>query len=210
MIPGGTRFIGISESVNLTERKSSGLNAETQPYTMDDITSTVRPYKVFTALLTQNGGDGNDSVVGDQTINVGVTYIIDYLIPGDNLIPYGAPNNEVGTSFVCNQEISNWGNPLSQLSFNSGAPIATVLENTIGNVWFTFQNNGEYFAESDGLFIDNKTATFGGYYDADLEVGFRFGDQGYGSNSEVFLRTNDGPPSNSILQETPIEIRVYS
>jgi len=37
MIPNGTRFIGISESVDLTERKSEFSNSQTEPYTIEDI-----------------------------------------------------------------------------------------------------------------------------------------------------------------------------
>lgn len=40
IVPSTTRFIGISPSVNLTERKSSTINAETEPYTMQDIIDT--------------------------------------------------------------------------------------------------------------------------------------------------------------------------
>ena len=40
-VPSGTRFIGISDRVNLTERKSAGLNADTQPYTIDDLVNTI-------------------------------------------------------------------------------------------------------------------------------------------------------------------------
>lgn len=40
IVPSTTRFIGISPSVNLTERKSSTINAETEPYTMQDIVDT--------------------------------------------------------------------------------------------------------------------------------------------------------------------------
>jgi hypothetical protein len=40
-VPSGTRFIGISERVNLTERKSALLNSETQPFTIQDIADTV-------------------------------------------------------------------------------------------------------------------------------------------------------------------------
>ena len=36
-IPAGTRFIGISENVNLKEKKSAVLNNETQPYTIEEI-----------------------------------------------------------------------------------------------------------------------------------------------------------------------------
>jgi len=40
-IPANTRFIGISERVNLTDRKSAQSNAETEAYTMQDIADTV-------------------------------------------------------------------------------------------------------------------------------------------------------------------------
>ncbi len=40
-VPSGTRFIGISTNVNLTERKSAVLNAETQPYTIQDLVDTI-------------------------------------------------------------------------------------------------------------------------------------------------------------------------
>lgn len=40
-VPSGTRFIGISERVNLTERKSAVLNSDTQAYTIQDLADTV-------------------------------------------------------------------------------------------------------------------------------------------------------------------------
>jgi hypothetical protein len=40
-VPSGTRFIGISGNVSLKERKSAVLNAETQPYTIEDLAATV-------------------------------------------------------------------------------------------------------------------------------------------------------------------------
>jgi hypothetical protein len=44
-VPLGTRFIGIAPQVNLTERKSALINAETQPYTIDEIASAgVNPF----------------------------------------------------------------------------------------------------------------------------------------------------------------------
>lgn len=39
----GTRFIGISENVNLKERKSAVINAETQPFTAQDIANFIGP-----------------------------------------------------------------------------------------------------------------------------------------------------------------------
>ena len=40
-VPSGTRFIGIATSVDLVERKSSVLNEQTQPYTIEDIVLSV-------------------------------------------------------------------------------------------------------------------------------------------------------------------------
>lgn len=36
-IPAGTRFIGISTTADLTERKAASQNALTQPYTIEDL-----------------------------------------------------------------------------------------------------------------------------------------------------------------------------
>lgn len=42
-VPSGTRFIGIASSVDLTERKSAVLNKQTEPFTIEDIASTIGP-----------------------------------------------------------------------------------------------------------------------------------------------------------------------
>ena len=41
IISSDTRFIGISTSVNLTERKSALINSQTEPYTMQDFVDTI-------------------------------------------------------------------------------------------------------------------------------------------------------------------------
>ena len=64
IIPPSTRFIGISERVDLTERKSSYINNETEPYTMDDIASTVAVPFVNSGLYSQTA---NSPVVTNTT-----------------------------------------------------------------------------------------------------------------------------------------------
>jgi hypothetical protein len=76
MIPEGTRFIGISPNVNLTEKKSAVLNAETQPYTLDDI----RGYKVYTALASQTGTSAPTAIVLENTL--GASGSFSYQAPG--------------------------------------------------------------------------------------------------------------------------------
>ena len=65
IIPSDTRFIGISPGVNLVEKKSNQLNAETQPYTMQDI------------IDTAGGNDGSLQIEGSVTIDSTLRYVVD-------------------------------------------------------------------------------------------------------------------------------------
>jgi hypothetical protein len=197
--------IGWSQESNLLWYILKQLNKLTS------IIFNIKPtYKVYTALLTQSGGSNPSYTLGDELLNKGYTYTIVNLEAGDDLIPYGAPNNDVGTSFVCNQEIGNWGNPLSTLSFNSGAPVVTVLENTIGNIWFSYSDTGVYYINSDEKFIEAKTYLSGkGWVNgADENIRYNIGWQDI--NSLVITTTNNISLDNSLLYNTPIEIKVYS
>jgi len=213
-IANDTQFIGISPTIDLTGKKSAILNAQTEPVTMADITSTVRPYKVFSALLTQSGGDNPD---GDSNfpLVIGRTYQIVNPIPeyilGD-FTNVGAPNNEIGTYFIATGTTPNsWGENISLL-FNTGAPVATVLENTIGNVWFSYSDDGAYSCYLQNAPY-NKTYT---------NYQFIFTTDSYGNamcklatedDNLVTISTRDattGIPTNDKLPfQTPIEIRVY-
>ena len=126
---------------------------------VEDFAAQIAPqpaYKVYTALLTQNGGNGQQNIEsGDLTI--GVTYrIIDQAGGTWDFTNVGAPNNNIDTYFVATGTTPNsWGNGI--LSYNTGAPVVTVLENTIGNIWFTYSDAGIYKVDSSGLFTDGKT-----------------------------------------------------
>jgi len=68
IVPNDTRFIGISPSVNLTERRSARINRETQPVSMQDITDSIRPYKVYTAIVTVWDNDAPTAIELENTI----------------------------------------------------------------------------------------------------------------------------------------------
>lgn len=148
-ISGADKLIG-TDSAN---------NNETKNFTIQEISDFVGlgPYKVYTALLTQSG-EGNilEKVQGD-TLVLGVTYFI--FINEDNvdLTIFGAPNSNEGTYFVCTQAGSLPGAVNISLQYNTGAPVVTVLENTMGDIWFGFNADGEYQAFSDNLFPLDKT-----------------------------------------------------
>ena len=171
-------------------------------------TITISNYKVYTALLTQSGGDDIQVINWDDdpnTLTIGVTYTITENDNNTDFISVGSPNNNVGTSFVATSTIVNWpvgpstGN--NQVLYNTGAPVVTVLENTIGNIWFTYQDVGNYFVNSDGLFITNKTyIDFGGFYGGDNWINI------YDNSNVIELFGSN----NGILANIPIEIRVYN
>ena len=178
-------------------------------------TTTLPVYQVFTALLTQSGGDNLVFMSDDIYLVKGVTYnIVANDVPNFNFVPYGAPNNNNGTKFVANETITFLGITDCSLSYNTGAPVATVLENTIGNVWFTYDNVGNYGINSNGLFILNKswTPTIQIFNDT---AGLRDGEAceiRQASSNQYFIATYDqtGAPVDSKLSNTPIEIRVYN
>lgn len=212
MIPNGTRFIGIAPEVDLTERGSALLNKRTEPYTIDDI----RGYKVFTALLTQSGGDDNISF-NSGFLTIGVTYLIYDSFLGTDFTNVGAPNNNIGTYFVATGTTpANWGDVpegAGVLTYNPGAPVVNVLENTIGNVWFSYLGVGSYSVNSDGLFTENKTIGFITFNNC-CEYGL--GDKPFlavnpSSVNSVYIESvSDGVSTDSVIQNTPIEIRLYN
>jgi hypothetical protein len=118
-------------------------------------------YKVYTALLTQSGDSSiSDKVQGDS-LDVGVTYTIASNTENADLTIFGAPNSNVGTSFVCTTAgvLPSIGN--ISLTYDTGAPVATVLENTIGNIWFTYNSVGSYIVTLANVgFQQNDTALF--------------------------------------------------
>jgi hypothetical protein len=176
--------------------------------------STPPKYKVFTALLTQSGGNNPDTIPGNGgTLDAGYTYLIIDNPDNYDLTLYGAPNNLPGTYFICANSILNlpYTNSL-QIGVNYGAPVATVLENTIGNVWFTYDGVGNYSVKSSNLFLENKTTLSINLMGDDVGTGYIC--LGYINTTESLGITTGteigGSQDNVLTWKTPIEIRVYN
>jgi hypothetical protein len=116
-------------------------------------------YLVYTALLTQSGGDDPQSYINTDngSLVIGVTYEITNYQSGDNFTNVGAASNANGVKFVATGTTATSWSGATELNYNNGAPIVTVLENTIGNIWFTYADVGAYYVNSDGLFTSNKS-----------------------------------------------------
>ena len=175
-------------------------------------TTAAPAYRVFTALLTQSGGDNPLNYCSDDPypLTIGVTYTISVADGTADFTNVGAPNNNLGTSFVATGTTPNsWGTAGDNcLLYNTGAPVATVLENTIGNVWFGYFALGTYILNSDSLFTNNKFALFMGNMVADVDTNISCT---YSNNSVVYMNVvQSNNSSDNLLINTPIEIRVYN
>lgn len=172
-------------------------------------------YKVYTALLTQTGGNENVYVSYNESLIIGVTYLIDNNDGGTaDFTNVGAPNNNSGTYFVATGTTpTSWGDNLSaEIFYNAGAPVATVLENTIGNIWFTYGGTGQYYLNFNETFDVTKIYCQGDSRSED-GTGFRVTSL-YGGYPNAVLITTTLPvasqQSDDLLSFTPIEIRIYN
>ena len=215
-IPLNTQFIGLAATVDTTERRSATINAESAAYTMQDIVDTTRPYKVYTALLTQSGDDNQNVFISSGLLTIGVTYLIDEIIAGTpDFTNVGAPNNNQGTYFVATGTTPNsWGDEVT-LVYVAAAPVATVLENTIGNIWFTYQDAGVYVVNSDALFTSNKTIISfmpSIYIESPSDIYNFTGYQGDVNVITLLSTYNYNQANNQFggYGQTAIEIRVYN
>ena len=208
-----SRQIGWGTEENLLWQISKQLEYLTG-VTYKSLSELAPTYKVYTALLTQSGGD-NPSDIMNSPLTIGVTYTINNYNPSYTLGDFtnvGAPNNNIGTPFVATGTTPNdWGSGIV-LVYNEGTPVVTVLENTIGNIWFTYDDVGFYYVKSNGLFIDNKTAVFIGPLDLNASTPIVQTDHSSNDSSTYFIVTSDtnGNGANGMLFNTPIEIRVYN
>lgn len=172
-------------------------------------------YKVFTANLYQTGGD-DPQTISSGSLTIGVTYLIVDLGVGEgcDFTNVGAPNNNIGTWFIATGTTpNNWGTNIG-LSYNPGVPVANVLENTIGNVWFTYAGTGNYELQSLNLFTTSKTTAI-------MSTPYPNGDPitpgiysiGFAGDSAISIyttRLTDLTQRDDYLYDTFLEVRVYN
>ena len=150
----------------------------------DLITVPEPTYKVYTALLTQSGGS-NTTGISSGPLTKGVTYKIQ--LPGGDFSNVGAPNNDPDTYFVAinnDTPLSYGGNALL---YNTGAPVVTVLENTIGNIVWSYSSAGNYLATLAGAFTSQKT-----FFYVSSQASYNTGGQIYGQDIRTLTRITDG------------------
>ena len=189
----------------------------------------VKPYKVYTALLTQDHDGSDEQVQNTGTLIIGRTYyiLIDQVdSPGYDFTNVGAPSNTSGVYFVAtgttpNSWGANEGGP-DILRFNLGAPVVTVLENTIGNIYWTKDlfNNGYYYANLSDGFPQGKTfVKIENPYSNDVSVAVNMANTSVIPPNSIqvtsfYLGVDSGwngvYVADQRFLDTPIEIRVYN
>jgi hypothetical protein len=165
IIPSTAKVLNQYENVNTTYGGSKAMKAQSKWYTMQDIEDTINAnlpapaYTVFTALVKQEGDtQSTGTKTGGDELSLGVTYYISDNSANVDLTVFGAPNNDAGTYFICTTAGSL---PLTvavlELTYGTITPTATILENTIGNIYFDYTAEGIYSIKSDYLFTLDKT-----------------------------------------------------
>jgi hypothetical protein len=162
-------------------------------------------YKTFTALLTQSGVDDTLNFGSDNPLPfvIGTTYEIAQNDDNGDFTNIGAPNNSVGTYFVATGTTpSSWGTTPSagavNVNYNAGAPVVKVLENTIGDLWFEYEDVGIYSVKSNELFIENKT-----WYTPVITLGMG------GTDHRGIMYNGGGPYSNPGATQSLYYIRLF-
>lgn len=163
----------------------------------------VRPYDVYVALLNQATVSTTSGL-----LVTGRAYVISTLIAGDDFANVGYESN--GTPFIATGTTpTTWTNNTEVTDVELSAPVATVLENTLGIVpIFTYDSLGKYsiYGGVSGPFPFTKTTlTLGGINGKTLNSVLH-------ENSSYFrLETlhYTGTMMDNVLDKTAIEIRVY-
>lgn len=172
-----------------------------------------RPYKVYTALLSQSGSGDFFQQINSGDLDIGVTYLIQS-VGGADFSNVGGSNVE-GEYFIATGTTPNsWGTG-GQLEYTPAAPVVTVLENTIGNIWFTYNGIGIYHINSIELFTQNKTVVF--IQNTTEDSNNSSTNLGYAGllpyNIQIITAVQSGGlwlNDDTVLNNTPIEIRVYN
>jgi hypothetical protein len=89
---------------------------------------------------------------------------------------------------------------------DTNAPVATVLENNIGDISFSYVGAGLYYINSSNLFLNNKT-WYSILANKNGTTSHAF-NLTYVDSDKLLIEQNVA--NNDLLSNTPIEIRVYN
>jgi len=198
-------FYGFPKTNKLPQTASFAISALSASYSPNP-----KSYAVFTALLTQTGTDDFETI-SSGSLTKGVSYQVVGTGGGnEDFSNVGLSSFSDGAWFIAtdNAYPNNWDG--SSLGYNSGAPIAIVVENTIGTIWFSYEGTGTYGINSNNLFIENKTILFN-TPSTDPSSPLWLTTKWINSNQLYCTQFDgNGNATNSIPSAASIEVRVYN
>jgi hypothetical protein len=166
-----------------------------------------RPYKVYTALVTQI-----DSVQTEVPLVIGNTYVIYELLGSDDFSNIGFVSLNVPFIATGTGPIS-WLNWTEVHNITHAEPTAIVLENALGtDVVYSYIGSGSYRMACVGFGTNTQKVFTTGHIDDTNEariIDFSVSDEG-----SILLLTRHFTggtfaTKDGLLYQTPIEIRVY-
>ena len=186
ILNGGTNnYVYCSDSLNIEWDTLLGV--------FQSVTLFPGTYKNFEVgdVITINGGSYNGSF---EIASVN----------SDNFSNLGYVSN--GTVFTATGNIpTTWLNGTIVIDATESAPIPTIMENTIGDIVWTYVSNGDYTATLSDAFTNNKTLLF---YEKGEDVNgntIRFF-----KISESVYRVLTVSANDNVFDNSSIEIRVYN
>lgn len=163
--------------------------------------------KVYKALVSQSGASSTISLTSG-VLTPGVTYQITSYNAGDDFTNVGATGNSSGNIFTAKGITPSSWTASSTLEYNPAVPVVYELENSIGNVYFQYDNQGDYSIIFPTNIDEEKT-----HYSITDNLG-AFGTTkmynpitGYSLKLVTYDSTLTG--LDNLLSYTPITIEIY-
>jgi len=193
-IPNGTRFIGISQEVDLTERKSNSLNSLTQPYTFpDDFNAS--SYLSYAGTML-NFGSNQLSPLGGDTADFGTVKDASNEHIGFVIVSEDCKVSSLGWQWASIVNITTAAGANKTLTFKiSTAPVGSNLNNAAS--WT------DYLISTS---VDTDTAPYPGFVEdvTALNINVPAG------NVVTVTALSPTPFDNDRLQEANVSITLQS
>jgi hypothetical protein len=221
------------QSINFPTRSRKEQLIDNDLYALNEYNKSnepyIHPYKVYTALLSQSGGEEMSNFSwaygGPEpelpNLEEGKVYVISENNSATDFTICGASSSEADTYFIANGIQPEWSKPdidgIISISWNEiGNPEATVLENTVGDIKFIRGSSGLYAAVTSSYFGPNSYISIQNTQVEKADEFSLIASELYNNNTilistklfsllpEISLENVDDK-----LYNTPIEIRVY-
>jgi len=177
----------------------------------DIIDSKGANYAVYSALLTQNDNSNVITLGTPTSLIIGVTYLISVLEFGDDFTNVGAINNTVGERFIATGTTpTQW--TMSELQYNEATPVQVLLKNEVDPaLYWEYASDGIYRLRSpNGVFLNNKIIVFLQCTKFDNLNGYTLSYKIDNDNTiTISTLINTSNFENKILENSPIEVRIY-